>query len=115
MHDAIDRVSDMGRTWMALAKLSSDAQFVVAMRVMGLSGTWRVPDDENTAMLDEKLPAFTEAMVAGTLTALSGRGPDRVMQAVLEPISEKASANRERLAEHGPRLIGQSRTPPDTV
>lgn len=113
MHETIDRASDMVKAWMSLAQLATDAQFVVAMRLMGLTGVWHVPDSEKSAMVEEKLPAFTESMVSGTLTALSGRGPDRVMQAILAPISEKASSNRSRLAGHGPRYFGQPRPETD--
>lgn len=108
MHDAIDRLSDIAKTWGAVGQLAADVQFVIAMRVMGLSGVWSVPDGEHNDMIHEKLPAFTEAMVAGTLTAFSGRGPDRVMQAVIEPLSQKASANRARLSDRGPRIFGQT-------
>lgn len=111
MHDAIDRANDMAKTWAAFAQLTADTQVVMAMRIMGLSGAWHVPDDENTEMVAEKMPAFTEAIVSGALTAWAGRGPDRVMKAVLDPISEKASANRERLVDHGPRLFGQPKDP----
>ena len=114
MDDVIDRLSDMAKTWLTVVQLAADTHFVVAMRVMGLSGTWSVPEGEHDVMIHEKIPAFTEAAVAGTLTALSGRGPDRVMQAVIEPISRKASANRTRLADRGPRLFGLTATPTDT-
>lgn len=109
MHEAIERSSDLVKTWISLAQLNADAQSVVVMRLMGLSGAWNVPASEKTEMISEKLPAFTESLMSGTLTALSGRGPDRVMQAVLAPISEKASANRTRLADHGPRFFGDPR------
>jgi len=66
-----------------------------------------VPIEETTAMFREKAPAFTEAMVAGTLSAVAGNDPNRVMQAALAPISETARANRIRLAQRGPRIIGR--------
>ncbi|WP_380995478.1 antifreeze protein [Sedimentitalea sp. HM32M-2] len=78
----------------------------MTMRILGLTGAWSVPESESGDMIQEKAPAFTEALVAGTLTALSGRGPDRVMKAIVEPISEKASANRVRLTDYGPRFFG---------
>lgn len=107
MHEAIDRVNDIAKTWATLAQLTADTQVVMAMRILGMSGAWQVPDSEHADMVSEKMPAFTEAFVSATLTAWAGRGPDRVMKAVVEPISEKASANRERLTDHGPRFFGQ--------
>lgn len=106
MEQAIDRAHDMTRFWWTCARLTSDSQSVVTMRMMGLSGAWLVPDGENDVMISEKVPAFTEALVSGVLTAMSGQGPDRVMQAVIEPLFVKANANRVRLATCGPRLAG---------
>lgn len=97
----------MAQVWWTCAKLAVDTHSVIAMRVMGMNGTWSVPQSEGRSMLQEKAPAFTEAMIAGALTALSGRQPERVMQAAIEPISKQASANRARLARCGPRLFGQ--------
>lgn len=105
MHHAIDRANDMARCWLACAQLTADTQSVMTMRLLGLGGAWSVAPDENRLMVDEKLPAFTEALVAGTLTALSGRAPDRVMCAILDPLSRKARSNRLRLAEAGPALF----------
>lgn len=115
MEQAIDRAHDMTRLWWTCARLTSDTQMVVTMRMMGLSGAWTVPDGENDMMISEKMPAFTESFVAGTLAAMSGHGPDRVMQAAIEPIFEKASANRARLASFGPRLAGSDVTQPYSI
>lgn len=106
MQHVIERTHEMTRLWWRCARMTEDTHSVVTMRVMGMSGIWSVPEDENDAMISEKVPAFAEAIMAGTLTAMSGRGADRVMQAVIEPISDKASANRARLAGRGPRLFG---------
>ena len=100
--------ADIATLWVSYATLITEAHSVVAYRLLGMGGAWSVPRGENNAMLREKGPAFTEAMVAGTLTALSGRGPDRVMQALIEPLSQKASANRARLSDRGPRIFGQA-------
>lgn len=103
MKDALDRIYDMGRFWWTVGQLAADTHSVITMRVMGMSGAWLVPASENVDMVAEKAPAMTEAMVSGMMTALRGHGPDRVMQAMIEPISSKATANRQRLAECGPR------------
>jgi hypothetical protein len=65
---------DIARLWLSCADLMSDAQSVVAYRMMGIGGTWSVPRGENHAMLHEKGPAFTEALLAGTMTALKAQG-----------------------------------------
>jgi len=112
MHHAITRASDLAQVWLACARLTADSQSVVAMRLMGLGGVWTVSRDETRLMVDEKLPAFTEAIVAGALTAWSGRAPDRVLSAILDPLSRKASCNRRRLVRAGPTpLPGLSLAP----
>jgi len=65
-------------------------------------------------MMTEKLPAFTEAMVAGVITAWSGASPERVGRATLEPLSDTARSNRVRLAQYGPRLPGLALTKADS-
>lgn len=102
----VKRTTDATRLWISYAQLAADTQFVVMMRMMGLSGTWLVPPSESTEMLAEKLPAFVEGMVAGTLSAWSGQLPEQVARATLEPISDTARSNRQRLANYGPRLPG---------
>ncbi|MGD9864482.1 MAG: antifreeze protein [Pseudodonghicola sp.] len=104
MLPAIDCANEMTRLWWRVAVLLEDAQCVVAMRIMGFSGVWSVPPGESRDMIREKMPAFTEGLVAGALTAWEGRGPDRVMLAVVGPISQQARANRSRLARRGLRL-----------
>lgn len=97
------RTAELNRVLWSCAQLVVDSQTVVAMRVMGLTGARAVPEDEHDRMLSEKAPAFTQAMLAGALTAWAGRGPDRVLSAVIEPISTEARANRARLANFGRR------------
>lgn len=94
------------RLWWAYGKLAADAHVVVTLRVLGLSGAWSVPSDENAAMIAEKAPAFTEAMVAGTMAAMSGQDANSVMSAVVDPLSRKARSNRSRLARRGPKVFG---------
>lgn len=104
MRETIDRTHDFARLCWDVAQLLADSHSVVAMRTLGLSGAWSVPREENETMIAEKASVFTEAFLSGTYTALSGHGPDRVMQAAIAPISQKASANRQRLAQCGPRF-----------
>ncbi len=93
------RAAELNGVLWSCAQLAVDSQTVVAMRVMGLAGARAVPEGERDRMLSEKVPAFTEAMVSGALTAWAGRGPDRVLSAVIEPISTEARANRARLSK----------------
>jgi hypothetical protein len=91
---------------MSCAQLTADAHSVVMMRVLGMSGVWSVPHGESHAMVTEKVPAFTQAMVAGTISALSGHQPEQVGHAAIAPLSSAARDNRRRLASRGPRVPG---------
>ncbi|MFY9209538.1 MAG: antifreeze protein [Aestuariivita sp.] len=113
MHQLVARATDVTRLWMSCAQLASDTQFVIAMRMMGMGGTWSVPSNEATEMLSEKLPAFTEAFVAGTLSVWAGKSPEEIGRATLEPLSDTARSNRQRLAQYGPRLPGLPLTTAD--
>ena len=100
---------DIANVWMSYATLITEAHSVVAYRLMGMGGAWSVPRGENHAMLREKGPAFTEAMVASTLTAIKGGAPDKIMAAAIKPLSKKARANRKRLARRGPKTLRLSK------
>ena len=106
MFHLMTRATDATCLWMSCIQLAADSHSVVAMRLMGLGGTWSTPRGEASAMVAEKIPAFTEAMIAGTLSALSGHQPERVGRNTIEPLSDTARMNRVRLAQHGPRLPG---------
>lgn len=104
LYDAFDRANDMTRLWWDCTQIATDVPMIISMRLMGLSGAWSVSDSEHQDMLHEKAPIFVEAFLSGVLAAWSGHGPDRVMQATIEPISRKTRDNRARLANGGPRV-----------
>ena len=107
MNRTMLRAAEATGSWLICLRLIADSHSVMTMRIMGIGGTWVLPRDEASEMLAEKVPAFTEAAVAGALTALSGKHPAQVMRATLEPLSVKAQSNRERLARLGPRVMGR--------
>ena len=106
MVPGLNTATSVAQLWGTYTQLMMDSNSVIAMRVMGMNGAWHVPHSEKTDMLAEKVPAFTEAILSGTLMAMTGAGPDRVMQATLDPLSEKARDNCQRLSQRGPRLLG---------
>lgn len=108
MKDSIERVSDAIQTWTTVMRLANDTQWVLTMRMLGMSGAWSMPREEHQTMIQEKLPAFTEAAFSGAFSAMSGDNLNHVVLKTLEPISSKASANRERLQQRGPLLFGRA-------
>ena len=82
---------------MQMASLMVEAQTVVALRVMGMSGAIPASTDENALMINEKSTAIIDAYSAGTKAAMEGKTPDQIMSAAMEPVSRKVTANRKRL------------------
>ena len=83
----------------SFTSLMMDTHAVMSLRVMGIMGAIPTESDENTRMVSEKGPAFTEAMHALTNAALSGYRPDQIMAAGIEPLQREVSSNRARLTK----------------
>lgn len=86
------------RAYAGLGMLAFEAQAVVGMRLMGMSGAWPVGKSENSKMLSEKPPAFAKAATAAATKAAFGGRPDQVLTAAVKPLAKIARANRKRLA-----------------
>lgn len=84
------------------ATMLAEAQTVIAMRLFGMAGLWRVTPSENTRMVSEKLSAAQDATVAAARAALQGKPPAVIADHALKPIRRRTSANAKRLAKRGP-------------
>jgi len=93
---------DYLRAGFELTRLGIEAQAVVTMRLMGMTGTWNTPFDESYRMWREKPPVFVEAMGRAAEAAIRGEAPTRVASAAIAPLSRDAAQNRKRLAARGP-------------
>ena len=87
-------------------RMLAEAQTVIALRMMGMAGLWRLADGETTRMFTEKQEAFAQSAFDGALAAMRGQSPDRVLSAVVRPLGRKTSANARRL---GRSYCGQFR------
>lgn len=94
---------DLMTTSMQFVTLMAETQTVMAYRMMGMAGVWSVTPHEKRRMVEEKGPAFMEAMFSGVMTAVKGQSPDKVMRATMDPLSKKTASNRKRLAKRGPK------------
>ena len=83
-------------------RIGFEAQSVIAMRLAGMAGLWATPPSEFTLMIAEKAQAVVEAAEAATVAALSGRGPDAMLEASMVEIGRHTSGNLERLSRMGP-------------
>tara|TARA_R110002124_G_scaffold100107_4_gene246570 strand:- start:2126 stop:2446 length:321 start_codon:yes stop_codon:yes gene_type:complete len=79
-------------------RMISEAQYVVALRVAGMSGLWRMQPSETTRMVSEKNAAFTQSATKALMAASSGARPDQILAAALGPVSKKTAGNAKRLS-----------------
>lgn len=89
---------EIWQAFAGLGMLAFEAQSVIGMRMLGMSGAWPVARNENRRMLSEKPPAFARAATAAAKKAASGGRPDQALTAAVKPLTQTARANRKRLA-----------------
>ncbi len=87
-----------------LATMLSEAQMVVAYRVLGQMGLWATAPGETSRMIREKPTAFVQAAVAATTAARAGKRPDEILAAAVVPLGRRTRSNMHRLARRGPGL-----------
>jgi hypothetical protein len=90
------------RLWFHTAMMVSEAQMVIAMRLMGMAGMWRVPRGEDRRMVAEKAGAAMASGLAAGTALLQGKSPPEVALAALKPVRKRTRGNVTRLARRGP-------------
>ncbi|KGJ04099.1 antibiotic ABC transporter [Paracoccus halophilus] len=88
--------------WQQMARMSWEAQLVIALRTAGMLGLLRQDHSEPHRMVAEKANAATEAMHAAIRAAGRGERADRVMAAALRPYRRRTKANVRRLSRKKP-------------
>jgi hypothetical protein len=87
--------------WFALAlqtaRLGLEAQQVIALRLVRLSGGGTGGLAEAQRMINDKMAAVSEAHLAAATGALTGDGP-KVARKVIRVFARRVRANRKRLA-----------------
>ena len=81
-----------------------EAQRVIAMRLAGMAGGWKVGADEDSRMVAEKHQAAAAAGQAMIKTAARGGSAGAVALAGLKPVRARTRANNARLTKSGPKL-----------
>jgi hypothetical protein len=90
----------------AAARMMTEAQFVIALRLAGMAGLWTLAPGETARMVTEKQRAFAESAVALTAAAAGGRRPEQILDAAVRPLGRRTRANSRRLGQaviRGPR------------
>lgn len=77
--------------------LMLEAQTVMALRLMAMSGMIPARPGETTRMVAEKGPAMGRAFADATEAMMRGKNPDEIMIAAMAPIGRKVRSNRKRL------------------
>lgn len=98
--------NQMMRLGLQTSMMMAEAQMVIAMRLMGMAGGWKVGPEENTRMVAEKSTAMVASSMAAGRAMMSGASPQAVALAALRPIRAKTRANARRLTKGGPKLPG---------
>jgi len=91
---------------MQSSMMLAEANMVIAMRLWGMAGVWRVAPSENTRMVQEKTDALQAASLAAGHAILAGKAPDTVALAALKPVRARTRSNVSRLAKRGPSILG---------
>lgn len=77
----------------------AEANMVIAMRLMGMGGMWRVTPTENARMVQEKSDVAIASGAAMSRAMLAGHSPAKVALAAMKPVRDKTRANATRLTK----------------
>ncbi|SOE17782.1 hypothetical protein SAMN05877838_2685 [Hoeflea halophila] len=88
---------EIWQAYVGLGMLALEAQAVIGIRLLGMSGAFPVGKSENRKMLAEKPPAFARAATAAAKKAVAGGSPEQILTAAVKPLTRTARANRKRL------------------
>lgn len=97
---------DLIRPGILMAQLMVEANLVIALRIWGMAGAWKMAPGENRRMMSEKVSAAQASGRAMAKTAMAGATPGEVVSAGLKPVRRRTQANAERLtraATRGPK------------
>lgn len=96
-------MTEMMRLQWATARMLTEAQTVIGLRMLGLAGVLPAAKNENLRMVTEKQRAFAEAGMAATTAMMTGAGPMGAWTAALRPIGRATRANSKRLSGRAAR------------
>ncbi|SEN56946.1 hypothetical protein SAMN05216227_101754 [Pseudorhodobacter antarcticus] len=84
-----------------LSMMMIEAQSVIAMRMMGMAGLWKVSPTENDRMVTEKMDAMVESAAAVGRVTLQGGSADEITAAAIAPMRNATRLNKRRLKKSG--------------
>ena len=96
------KLDEMTRLTLQTGMMLTEANMVIAMRMWGMAGMWRVTGAEDARMVSEKTAAVQAAAMAAGQAMLAGKSPAGVALAAMKPVRAKTRSNAKRLALRGP-------------
>lgn len=98
--------NELIRLSMQSGMMLAEANMVIAMRMFGMAGMWKVSPAENQRMVDEKSAAAMASGAAMAKAVVAGKSPAAVALAGLRPLRAKTRSNAARLSKRGPGTPG---------
>ena len=95
---------DLVRPSILLAQMMVEANLVIALRMWGMAGAWKMAPGEKQRMVAEKVSAAQASGRAMTKAAMSGATPGEVASAGLKPVRRRTRANAERLTREATKV-----------
>ncbi len=95
---------DLVRPGLLMMQLVAEANVVIALRLWGMAGGWKMAAGENRRMVTEKMAAAQASGRAMTRAAMAGGTPGDVASAGLKPVQRRTRANAERLTRSATRV-----------
>ena len=89
-----------------MGQMLIEAQMVIAMRLMGFGGLWRLGPDEDRRMWTEKVAAARKSGAAMAGALMKGQTPARAAREAIKPVRARTRANVKRLVGQGPKTGG---------
>lgn len=97
---------DLVRPGLLAAQMIAEANFVIALRMWGMLGAWRMAPGEYRRMGTEKIAAAQESGRAVARALTSGATPAEMTSAALAPVRRRTRANAARLTRSAARGQG---------
>jgi hypothetical protein len=95
---------DLIRPSILMTQMIAEANLVIALRMWGMAGAWKMAPGEKQRMVTEKVAAAQASGLAMAKAALSGATPGEVASAGLKPVRRRTRANAARLTRSAAKL-----------
>ncbi len=89
---------NLWRNWIDAGLFATEAQYVIALRMMRLASGTPGATAETYRMVSEKFTALSAAHLAAVSALVKGKSPAAVMTSALAPVKQRVRKNSRRLS-----------------